>query len=253
MSSQETTTTDMISDGGLEIVQHSRGYRFGLDSLLLATDLPEVPAGSTVVDLGAAQGAVGLCVAARHSEWRILCVERQPQLAALLRENIERNELGGRVEAIEADLRAFRAQLDAHCANLVVCNPPYYREGQRRPSENSERASAHHELHGTLADFVRAATYVLDQRGWLKVIIPPIRLSDLFVALDETDLSLHSMRFFHSNAADDAYLVEAVARRGGSPDVRVRPPLYIYRDADDYSDEVQSRIERAARPLTDTP
>lgn len=245
-----TTTTDVISDGSLEIIQHRRGFRFGLDALLLATDLPTLPDDATVVDLGAAQGTVGLCIASRHPQWDVICVERQPQLAALLGENIAHNELSTRVRAVEADLREFRARFDAHSADLVVCNPPYYRAGQRRPSENPERASAHHELHGTLADFVRAAAYILKQRGWFKVIVPPVRMPDLLQAVRETDLSLDTTRFFHSRADEDAYLLETVFRRGGAPDVRVRPPLYIYRDADDYSDEVESRVTRAARPKT---
>ncbi|MGM0557212.1 MAG: tRNA1(Val) (adenine(37)-N6)-methyltransferase [Myxococcota bacterium] len=250
MTSPEPTTTDVISDGSLEIVQHRRGFRFGLDALLLATDLPSLPGRSTVVDLGAAQGTVGLCIASRHPDWRVVCVERQPQLAELLRINVARNQLEGRVEAVEVDLREFREQLDAHSADLVVCNPPYYRKGQRRPSQNPERASAHHELHGTIADFVRAAAYILRQRGWLKIILPPVRSPDLLHAVRDTDLSLHSMRYYHSRADEDAYLLETVFRRGGAPDVRVRPPLYIYRNADDYSDEVRSRVAHAAQPTT---
>jgi tRNA1Val (adenine37-N6)-methyltransferase len=247
------TTVDAISGGALEIAQHRDGYRFGLDSLLLATDLPALPEGGRVVDLGAAQGAVGLCIANRRSDLAVVCVERQPQLAGLLGENVEHNGLSDRVDLVECDLRSFRDHLDAHSADLVVCNPPYYRHGQRRPSENAERASAHHELHGTLADFVRAAAYVLDQRGWLKVIIPPVRLSDLLDAAEQTDLSAHTLRFFHSRAHDDAYLLEALFRRGGAPDTRIRAPLYIYQNADDYSDEVQSRIHRAALPEDDAP
>lgn len=247
-SNDNKITRDVVSNGLLELLQHRRGYRFGLDSLLLATDLPAVPKDATIVDLGAAQGTVGLCIARRRSSSRVICVERQPQLAELLRQNIEYNALDDRVEARQVDLREFRDQLDAHSADLVVCNPPYYRRGQRRPSTHAERAAAHHELHGTLADFINAAAYVLEQRGWLKVIIPPIRMSDLIEASGSTDLSLHTMRFFHSRATEDAYLLEVVLRRGGSPDVRVRPPLYIYRNEEDYSKEVQSRIDRAARP-----
>ena len=246
------TTTDAVSGGALEIIQHEGGYRFGLDSLLLATDLPDLGEGACVVDIGAAQGTVGLCIANRHPTWQIRCVERQPQLAELLRTNISHNALQERVDALEADVRDYREHLDAHSADLVVCNPPYYRRGQRRPSEDAERASAHHELHGELRDFVAAAAYVAKQRGWFKVIVPPVRLADLFAAVAETDLSLHSMRYFHSRSGDDAYLLEALMRRGGSPDPRVRSPLYIYRNADDYSEEVDSRIRRAALPPTRT-
>lgn len=239
------TTTDLISDGGLKIVQHRKGYRFGLDALLLCTDLPPVERG-TVIDLGAAQGVVGLCIARRRPRLEVLCVERQPALARLARRNITLNELQDRVQVVEGDLREARDILVAHSARLVVCNPPYFPEGARRPSQNTERADARHERHGTLDDFVRAAAYALDQRGWLKIVVPPLRLADLLASTDSTDLQLHSLRFFHSRPHTPAYLLEAWLRRGGAPDLRIRPPLYIYRDPQNYSDEVRARVDRAA-------
>lgn len=248
----EEITQDVLGDGALEILQHKRGYRFGLDALLLATDLPELPAAPTVVELGAAQGIVSLCVARQFPDARVLAVERQDALFGLLERNIALNELEDRVEASHVDLRDFRDALTPHSADLVVCNPPYFRKGERRPSSHPERAAARHELHGGLSDFVAAAGYVLEQRGRLKLILPPIRLPDLFAAIEPTDFAFESMRFFHSRADTSAYLVESVLRRGGAPDIDVRAPLYIYRDAKDYTDEVEQRIARAPRPPSES-
>lgn len=244
LEEQSDITADTISEGAVEILQREGGYRFGLDAVLLATDLPELPEAPTIVELGAGQGAVSLCVANRMSDAEILAVERQESLYELLVRNIERNRLGDRLEAICADIRAHRDVLESHRADLVLCNPPYYREGERRTSDDRERAAARNELAGTLTDFVRAAQYVLDQRGRLKVIVPPLRLGDLYAAVEPTDLSFESIRFFHSRRGEDAYLVEAVARRGGAPDVRIRPPLYVY-DGEDYGPEVRRRIDEA--------
>lgn len=247
MNERETITKDLVGDGDLVIYQYERGYRFGLDALLLATDLPGMPEEPTIVELGAAQGIVSLCLARQVERARVLAVERQPSLFALLERNIAANDLQARVEALCADIREFRDALAAHSANLVVCNPPYFRKGERRPSAHPQRAAARHELHGGLGDFVDAARYVLAQRGRLKIILPPIRLADLMDAVDQTDLAFESMRFFHSRADTDAYLVESVLRRGGAPDLKVRPPLYIYRNAEDYSEEVARRVTEAGR------
>ncbi|QDG51547.1 methyltransferase [Persicimonas caeni] len=252
MTEQAKTTRDVLGDEELTILQHERGYRFGLDALLLATDLPEMGAAPTIVELGAAQGIVSLCVARQWEEARVVAVERQDSLFGLLEQNIALNNLSERVDAVHGDVRDFRDLFDAHSADLVVCNPPYFRQGERRPSSHAQRAAARHELHGELADFVDAARYVLGQRGRLKVILPPIRLADLMHAAEGTDLTFESMRFFHSREDTDAYLVESVLRRGGAPDLKVRPPLYIYQNAHDYTEEVQRRIEQAPRPQSRT-
>lgn len=196
----------------------------------------------------------------------MIAVERQEALFGLLEQNIALNQLGAQVRALRMDIRALLSQdtpleaspsashgkfeLRAHSADLVLCNPPYFKKGDRRPSANPERAAARHELHGGLGDFVDAARYILKQRGRLKIILPPIRLAELLECVAGTDLAMESMRFFHSRADSDAYLVESVLRRGGSPDMRVRPPLYIYQSADDYSEEVGQRIDGAAAPAS---
>jgi tRNA1Val (adenine37-N6)-methyltransferase len=248
MTKQSQTTRDILGDEKLSVVQHERGYRFGLDALLLATDIPELGDHPTVVELGAAQGIVSLCVACQHPDAHVIAVERQDSLFGLLEQNITENKLDDHIEAVHGDVRKFRDILEPHSADLVVCNPPYFRKEERRPSADAERAAARHELHGQLADFVDAARYVLDQRGRLKIILPPIRLADLIAAADQTDLGFESMRFFHSRRDTSAYLVESVLRRGGAPDLEVRPPLYIYQNADDYTREVQQRIEQAPGP-----
>lgn len=242
---QAGVTVDTISGGAIEILQREEGYRFGLDGVLLATELPDLPEAPTIVELGAGQGVVALCIASRIDHAAVTAFEVQETLFELLEANIARNELGDRVEAIRGDVRQFQDLLEPHSADLVVCNPPYYRQGERRMSDDEERAVARNELEGTLVDFVQAAHYVLDQRGRLKLILPPLRLGDLYAAAEPTDLSFESLRFFHSRRDSDAYLVEALLRRGGAPDVRIRPPLYVYAFEEEYGPEVRKRIDEA--------
>jgi tRNA1Val (adenine37-N6)-methyltransferase len=239
-------TCDRIYDGKITLVQHQKGYRFGTDALLLATDLPALEAGSRVVELGAAHGPVALTIAAFHPHVEVLAIERQEALYALLVENIALNGLAN-IEARQLDLRHHRTAFDAHIADLVVFNPPYYRSGARRPSQCPERAEAHHELHGTLEDFFAAARYLLKPGGYLKMIAPPLRMSDVFEAVKNTDLRIESLRCFHSSGGREAYLVEWVMRRGGAPDLKIRPPLYIYADEDVYTDEVARRLGKKRR------
>ncbi len=246
--SEPRLTRDTISEGALELLQHEDGYRFGLDAVLLATDLPDIDDGARLVELGAGQGLVALAVATRFSEATVRAVERQDSLAELLETNIEHNGLEARVDAIHGDVRNYRDLFEPHTAELVLCNPPYYPEGSRRMSDDPERAAARHELAGDLSDFVRAAQYVATQRGRLKIIVPPIRLGDLVEAVDETDFSFEWMRYFHSRPDSDAYLLESGLRRGGAADVSVRPPLIVY-DGSEYGDEVRSRIDTAARAI----
>ena len=245
---ERLTTQDMISDH-VRVLQHARGYRFGLDALLLATDLPCSPA--RVCELGAAHGPVALCIAARLPQAEVLAVELQPSLLSLLERNIALNEpSSARVRALGADVRQ-RQQLPPHWASLVVCNPPYFPTTKRDPCDDLERAIARHELRATLADFVRAAQYVLQPRGWLKLILPPWRLSDLFDALQGLDLAPLSVRSIHAAPEQDAYLLEIVLRRSARADLRLRSPLLVRDHEGYYTPEVARRVAGAALAAPD--
>ncbi len=243
---EQQITRDVIFDGGLSIWQSRRGYRFGIDSILLATELPPVPDDARVIDLGAGQGAVALTIAYQNPQMQVIAVERQKSLLDLLYRNIEENELTN-VEVIAGDLREYRDILQAHSADLVVANPPYYPGDQRRPSPRKERAEARHELFGGLSDFIKAAAYGLHQQGWLQIITPPLRMVEALRAAEPTDLAIRDLRFFHSHREDDAYLVQYRWRRGSAPDFAIRPPLFIYESERVYSQEVAHRLQRERR------
>lgn len=242
-------TQDVISDQ-LRILQHARGYRFGLDALLLATDLPCTF--KRVCELGAAQGPVILSILSRHPKAQGLAIELQPSLIALLEQNIALNALDPeRVRVLEADVSAPKGVIPPHWADLVVFNPPYFPPNKRDPSELEERAIARHELRATLGDFVRCAQYVLKPRGWLKLIIPPWRLLDLLSASTTLDLAPVSMRMVHASPSQDAYLIEVIMRRSARADLRIDSPLFVRGEDDYYTHEVATRVAGAA--LASTP
>ena len=232
-------TVDKLAD--LRIKQSRQGFRFGLDAVLLATDLPVLPKQPHIAEIGSGQGTVALAIAHQLPEAQIWCFERQEGLCALLRENIELNGFGGRVRAELLDIRE-RAVLPRQTMDLVVSNPPFFRVGEGFSSPNVERANAHMELNGDLSDFVEAARLMLKQRGRFKVVLPPRRLPDLCDAVGPTDFGMESMRWIHPRAGEPAYLFEAVLRRNSKDTLEVGPPLVIHMGAE-FSAEVQRRLE----------
>ena len=246
---EQDFSVDVISDR-VHVRQSRKGYRFGLDALLLATGLPvsEEAEELTVWELGAGQGAVSLSIAARQPSWRVYALERQPTLLAHLRHNRELNErICANLTVCAGDVREPGKATRAHVADVVVCNPPYFGARTRRASKNMERACAHVELHGGLSDFLDASRYVLKHRGWLKMILPPHRLQDLFASLSGGDLKLLSLRSVHAEPGREAYLVECVMRRGGGPDLRLESPLRVRAADGMYTREVAQRVAGAAR------
>lgn len=239
-------TKDAISGGELFLYQTSDGYRFGLDAVLLATDLPDISGKHTIVDLGAGNGAVGLMVAARNENANVIFVERQPSLFDLIEKNIALNFLQDQADARLLDIRDHRKNLPPQSAELVLCNPPYYKPGQGKRNNSPEKAAAHHELHGTLKDFIQVGQYVAKPKGKMKLVLPPFRLPELIAIINPTDFGLRSLRFIHSRESEDAYLMEVWLQRGTVSNCKVVPALILH-EGPSFRKEVRRRFDYAAK------
>lgn len=256
----ETFTVVTPSGASVHIQQHKRGgaYRFGLDALLLATDVavqahsPEH--GPCIVDLGAGCGIAGLCVALRHGGSRLLSVEVQATLGALAEVNVRAAQLAvdippGRWRVAHADVRDTALWLTpevAGKADFVVCNPPFFAAHAAHAAARTERQAARQELHGCLADFLAAAAACVHPAGMAKFIVPPARLPELLS--NAAGLHAHSLRFIHPSPQADAYLVEVALRRlqSGGGGLLVRPPLCVRDEDGVYTPEVALRLATAA-------
>src|SRR5262245_58132794 len=122
----ESVTEDAILGGQLRLRQPAKGYRVGIDPILLAAAAPSV---ATALDLGCGVGAAALCLARRLPAVTVAGLELQPALAALGRENVAINGLGGRVAIHDGDLLHPPAGLSAGGFDLVLANPPFHAAG----------------------------------------------------------------------------------------------------------------------------
>jgi tRNA1Val (adenine37-N6)-methyltransferase len=227
-------TLDTI--GGLRMYQRREGYRFSIDSLLLASFVG-MKRLRRAADFGAGAGIVGLLLALRYPDAEVTLVELQESLVALARRNIELGGLGARVTALHADIRALPEGLGAF--DLVISNPPFRRPGRGLLSEGEERARARHELTLTLPDLAASGAAHLRHHGRFVAIHLPERLADLLVVFRAHGLEPKRMRMVHGRRESVARMVLVEAVRGGKPGLAVERPLIVYDSIGHYSDEVR--------------
>lgn len=144
-------TDDAFHGGKLQLLQPSKGYRAGMDAVLLAaaTRLRDNnPAGMNVLDLGAGVGTVGLCLARRVASCRVVLLEKQTEMVRLALENVARNDLRDRVRVVEGDVYWPAVELEAvgvkaNAFDHVVANPPYFVAGRGTRSPVEQKARSH--------------------------------------------------------------------------------------------------------------
>ena len=235
--SAKLETVDRVFDGRVAVVQGRGGYRFSLDSLLLA-GFVAVRGRERIVDLGAGNGVVALSLAVLHDGVEVVGVELQEAMVERARRGVVLNGLGERVRMVAGDVRALDKELASGSFDVAVCNPPYRPPRSGRVNPDAERLLARHEVEGGLADFVRAGAAVLRQRGRMCLVYPAERLVELFAAMRAHRLEPRRVRFVHSFAGAPATRVLAEGVKQARTGLSVAPPLFLYRGEDEYTDEM---------------
>jgi tRNA1(Val) A37 N6-methylase TrmN6 len=180
------TTDDAVLGGRLRLLQPERGHRAGHDAILLAAAAPKA---RHAVDLGAGVGTAGLALLARGVAERVTLVEIDAGLAALARQNAERNGFGAQVNVVCADATTVtREQIGV--ADLVIMNPPFNDPAGRQPSPDAGRRRAHVASDADLAKWIAAAGRLLDTDGELVLIHRADARDIILAALDDFAVEL---------------------------------------------------------------
>jgi tRNA1Val (adenine37-N6)-methyltransferase len=240
-------TVDEILGGSLQIRQSRRGYRFNLDSLILAHFAALKPR-SVNLDLGCGNGIILLVLARRYAQSRWHGLEVQERLAALARKNTEQNDLSRRVIIDPGDARDIKKIYAPHFFDNIIFNPPYRKLDSGRINPLREKAIARHEISGSLAHFLAASKYLLKPAGRVFTIYPARRLVELIFLFRKNNIEPKRMKLVFSDAASDAEFVLVECRSGSHEELKMEPPLYIYEEPKRYTQDMKNIFRDLATP-----
>ncbi|MFD3191968.1 tRNA1(Val) (adenine(37)-N6)-methyltransferase [Sedimentitalea sp. HM32M-2] len=243
-------TRDGFLDGRLQLWQPRKGYRAGIDPVLLAASVPALP-GQSVLELGCGAGAALMCLATRVADLTLCGVELQPGYAALAERNARDNAVELTVYA--SDLGDLPPPLRQRHFDHVIANPPYFRPGAHSPARDSGRGIALGENRTPLADWFEVAARRLAPRGYLHVIQRTDRLPDMLSGCAGRLGSVEVLPLAaRTERAPDLVILRA--RKGGRAAFRLLAPCVLHegprhqRDGESYSAQIR-RILRDGQAL----
>ncbi|MGJ8622106.1 MAG: tRNA1(Val) (adenine(37)-N6)-methyltransferase [Yoonia sp.] len=243
----EPLTQDDFLGGKLRIWQPAKGYRAGVDPVLLAASTPARP-GDTVLELGCGVGVASLCLAARVADVKVTGVEVQPDYAALAQRNGDENKASFIV--VRADLRHLPADLRQQRFAHVIMNPPYFNRSVGSASDNAGRDLA---LGGDtpLTDWITTGAKRVGPRGYLTLIQRIERLPEVLAAL-QGKLGAVIVRPIAGRRGRAPELFLLQARQEGRAAFRMAPTLIMHKgdshdgDRDSYTPDVNAALRSGA-------
>ena len=235
--------------GRLRIRQPVKGYRAGVDPVLLAASVP-ARSGQTVLELGIGVGTAALCLNARVQDLSLTGVEIQPDYAALARENGAFNEVD--LTVIEADLEALPDQVKSVRFDHVIANPPYFDRAAGHAATDLGRETAMGEA-TPLKAWLEVAARRVAPKGYVSFIHRAERIQNLLRNLPKT-LGSVQIQPLQPRVSRDAHLVILRARHSGKAPLRLHAPILMHEgrahtsDSESYTPEIKA-VLRDGAPL----
>jgi tRNA1(Val) A37 N6-methylase TrmN6 len=210
------------------LAQPARGYRAGLDAVMLAAAV-EAPPGARLLELGCGAGAALLCVAARAPGAALVGVEKQSAMAALARANAAENGFGDRVEIVEADVAVIG---DLGVFDGAFCNPPFFAPGEGLSSPHAQKRSSA-EISEPLGTWIKAAANRLRGGAALTIVHQAAALPQLLAGL-EGRLGGVEVAPLWSRASQPAKRILLRARKGSRAPLTLHAGLVLH-EADGFT------------------
>jgi len=251
-----TLTDDGFLGGRLRLLQPAKGYRAGIDAVLLAASVP-ARAGEHVLEAGMGVGVASLCLAARVPDIEISGIERQPELVKLARENARRNGMEGRITPHEGDIGLSARDLMTlglapNGFHHVFANPPFYDPASASAPPDASKAESHLTMGSDLNDWVRFACLMVRPKGTVSFIHRADALGTLLGALEG---HVGGIEIFPLWPASDKPASRVIVR--GQRDSRgpliMRPGLVLHTRDGRFTDQAENMLRNGAPLAFDQP
>lgn len=223
----EDETLEDLQMNGLKVLQKKEGFRFGMDSVLLA-HFAEIHESDIVSDFGSGSGILPFLLIGQHKGQRFHCFEIQESIVEMAERSVMLNGLEDRVFMIHGDAEKAVDFLPACSMDDIICNPPYGSPGSVISSPYSTRAVSKSQGENTLAGFFRSAYLLLKGKGHFYMVYPAPQMLHAMSLLQKHHLEPKRFQLVYPYENRPANLVLIEAVKDAKPTLHPMPPLIIY-------------------------
>lgn len=230
---------DYLLAEDMKIIQSPSVFNFSLDAVLLANFAWLPIQRGNILDLCTGNAVIPLLMSKR-TKGKITGVEIQERIYNMGVRSVNYNQLESRIHLIHGDLKDMPKELGYHKYDVVTCNPPYFQTP--KPSEqnlNEHLAIARHEILCTLEDVVRVSSQLVKQGGKVSFVHRPGRLLDIVTLMRQYKIEPKRIQLVYPKQGKEANTLLIEGIKDGNPDLKILPPLIVYKENDEYTKELR--------------
>ena len=238
MDLKENERIDDLEFEDLKIIQNTKGFCFGIDSVLLSDFAKNIKKNYTIVDLGTGTGIISILLSKKTEAKKIYGIELQEEVCDMVSRSVLLNNLQDKIEIINKNIKNISDTLGINVCDVVVTNPPYKKYGTGLLNEDDSKIISRHEKECTLEDVIKQSFKILKDKGLFYMVHRPDRLVDIIYLMRKYKIEPKEIRIVYSNIKSKAVLVLIKGIKNAGEELKVLSPLYIYNEDGTYTDEV---------------
>ena len=216
-------TKDSFLGGRIKIWQPKKGYRAGIDPILLAASV-NASEGQKVLDLGCGVGTASFALGYRVKNIELYGIEIQKAVADVANLNSEENGIELKLEC--SNITKLSSNITSKSFDHVIANPPYF---DRKTSVRSINLAKEKSFGDTcpISDWLKVAAKRAKPKGFVHFIVRSDRLPEMFRNMPNSLGSLVITPIL-SRKNENAKLTILHARKNGRAGFIISSPIILH-------------------------
>lgn len=209
------------------IMQMRDGFKFSLDSLLLAEFVKVKKDDKKILDMCTGNAPVPLVLSLKTNT-EIVGFEIQKEISELALESVKINGLEKNIRIINDDIKNINNYFESNTFDIITCNPPYFKtkeDGYR--NKNDFLTLARHEIAIDLETIFKIAFKYLKDNKTFYLVHRVERLDDIIVLARENKMNVKELQFISTKKEKAANTILIKCVKNGKPGIKLRKEICV--------------------------
>ena len=224
----------------LKIVQNTQMFSFSLDSILLPNFVDYKVKYNRILDIGTGNAPIPLILSAK-TKAKIDAIEIQKEAFELAKKTIRLNNLENQINLIHEDVLNWYKRIETDTYDLILCNPPYFKNVNLNPS--NEKRIARHEENLNLETLFLVAKKILKNKGRIVVVQRPERLIDIVTNMKKNNIEPKRIQYVYPKEEKEAIILLIEGVKNGKSGLKIHYPLVAHDENGFYTEQIKQKFQ----------
>ena len=176
------------------IYQYEDGFKFSIDSILLAEFVVVKKTTKTILDMCTGNAPIPLIISTKTNK-QIVGFEIQKEIYDLAIMSVKENKLENQINIINDDVKNIKKLFPGKYFDIITCNPPYFvLNNEIENNKNSIKSIARHEITINLEDIFEIVREILSDNGSFYLVHRMDRIDDIILYAEKYQLKVKELQ-----------------------------------------------------------